>query len=606
MSTSYTLRDLPLPVKVVASVFLMAVGVGYGSAMVQLHMQDSKSGQPMPTVDDVIKKFTGKVKYDPAKAPAAPVSTFVKLVSAPRTASFSGGGTMSPAFFEKDGGEWKKLCDADPATKPRLESQRAGEQVVAILWAESPPEARKRAYEEDKFAPADPAKSPKDVTPRFKNADGSFKVKSMIDARCARCHSKDGDPAQFPLETYDQIEGKYLAKPAAVTAQPGDWVKVEEPIGITKLTQSTHAHLLSFATLFSLTGLIFAFSSYPKVLRVVLGPWVVIAVFADVSLWWLARLSDQWGPYFAMGVVATGGAAGVGVALQIVLSLFNMYGAKGKVVLLVLFALGGGTGGLLWVNKIQPELDRKVQEAQCPVQPEPKPQPKADGGTVNAQNGNGQSGGTNDKKAADTPHVPINDLDRLLTLPVRDAEGKVVPPDKVQFNGGETGTMTKAFFDKDKSKAYQKVMDDPAVPQPEKDKLKAQRQAELDAVVAWVRSPDAPRKLAYETDAFDAPASVPKLTPQFVKDGKVRVKAIIGARCAACHSPGEKQEDYPLTNYEELSNYLKPIVPPNTSPPPADAQPAPAPIPAPTPAPAPAKAVSLRTPRREILFETIS
>src|SRR5215207_2717604 len=60
---SYSLRDLPLPVKVVASVFLMAVGVGYTSAMVQLHMQDAKSGKPMPTMEDVILKYTGKKKF---------------------------------------------------------------------------------------------------------------------------------------------------------------------------------------------------------------------------------------------------------------------------------------------------------------------------------------------------------------------------------------------------------------------------------------------------------------------------------------------------------------------------------------------------------------
>ena len=62
---SYTLRDLPLPVKVVVSVFLMAVGVGYTSALVQLHMQDARDGKPMPTVDDVVRKYTGKVRHNP-------------------------------------------------------------------------------------------------------------------------------------------------------------------------------------------------------------------------------------------------------------------------------------------------------------------------------------------------------------------------------------------------------------------------------------------------------------------------------------------------------------------------------------------------------------
>ncbi len=82
---------------------------------------------------------------------------------------------------------------------------------------------------------------------------------------------------------------------------------------------------------------------------------------ADVSLWWLARLCDEWGPYFAMGIIGTGGAAGVGLAFQIVLSLFNMYGAKGKLVILLLFLLAGAGAGLVFVNKIKPGLKEKQE-----------------------------------------------------------------------------------------------------------------------------------------------------------------------------------------------------------------------------------------------------
>ena len=79
---SHTLRDLPLPVKVVATVFLLAVGVGYSSAMLQLHLQDSKSGKPMPTPDDVVLKFTGKKPYDPnAPLPPAPASRLEALIT---------------------------------------------------------------------------------------------------------------------------------------------------------------------------------------------------------------------------------------------------------------------------------------------------------------------------------------------------------------------------------------------------------------------------------------------------------------------------------------------------------------------------------------------
>src|SRR5262245_32440298 len=100
---SYTLRDQPLPVKVVAAGCLMAVGIGYTSAMVQLHMKDAKSGKPMPTIEDVIRKYCGKARYNPNAPP--PVSRFVQLVSAPRSAKWGGTSSMVPAFFEKDGGD---------------------------------------------------------------------------------------------------------------------------------------------------------------------------------------------------------------------------------------------------------------------------------------------------------------------------------------------------------------------------------------------------------------------------------------------------------------------------------------------------------------------
>ena len=33
---------------------------------------------------------------------------------------------------------------------------------------------------------------------------------------------------------------------------------------------------------------------------------MVLAIFADVALWWLARTCDEWGPYFAWGIIGTG------------------------------------------------------------------------------------------------------------------------------------------------------------------------------------------------------------------------------------------------------------------------------------------------------------
>lgn len=538
---SITLRDLPLPVKVVASVFLMAVGAGYGSAMVQLHMQDSKSGQPMPTVADVIRKYTGKVKFDPANPPPAPVSRLHALVMS-EDVEISGK-SMVAAFTTSDRAKGDlKFATAIKGKSPdqvkQIEAERRGERVALALWINAPDADRSTAYASDKF-PMPDGKAPGALTSAFKDGT-ALKVRSLLEARCVTCHSKGGDKEDVPLGTYEEVS-RWMQVDAAVPVN--GYIKVEEPVSITKLTQSTHAHLLSFAVLFSLTGLIFACSSYPTGMRVILGPWVVIAVFADVSLWWLARLCEEWGPFFAMGIIGTGGAAGMGLGAQITLSLFNMYGRKGKLMLALMFGAGAGLAGFLFVNKIQPILAAKQN-------------------AVNGKDDKKDIGKkTEDKKPEDkkvTPpkaYVPTTELDRLLTLPAVDSSLKPIG-DKPSFNGGDTGNMVAALFEKDKT--YKKIMEG-ADAQADKDKLKAQREAELAAIQAWVRSPEAARKAAYTGDALDATELASKVDPMFAKDGKVLVKSLLDARCATCHNPDGKQGDYPLTKYEEFEKYLKPL-----------------------------------------------
>ncbi|MCS6864757.1 MAG: hypothetical protein RMJ56_18175 [Gemmataceae bacterium] len=552
---SYTLRDLPLPVKVVASVFLLAVGLGYSSAMVQLHMQDAKSGQPMPTVDDVIRKYTGKVKYDPNNPPPAPMSRLEALISSPLIEISSA--SMAGAFFAQSRAERER----NPIPEDVFRAQRTGEQTAIQLWINTPEDQRQAAYNADRFIPP-PGKMPAAITPEFL-AGEAIKVKSILDKRCGSCHSHGGEKENIPLDTYEGFRPYLVVEAAAPVA---GYVKVEEPISITKLTQSTHAHLLSWAVLFSLTGLIFAFSSYPTVVRCILGPWVVIAVFADTSLWWAARLSDAWGPYFAMGIIGTGAAAGLGLAAQIVLSLFNMYRTTGKIVLAALFALGAGIAGWLWTSTIQPALAEKQRAAQLTkVNPRPTEHPPKDPTQPQTDPNN------NRPKPEPKAYQPLNDLDRLLTLPVRDDNGQPLPPDQIQFNGGPKGSMVAAFFEKDKD--YKKWMDDPTIPQETKAQRQAERDAELAALQAWVRSPEAIRKPAYEANSFPVPESLAaRLTSEFIHNGKVRIKSLIDARCGTCHAPEKKQEDYPLTTYEELSLYLKPLAPqppaPNPAPPP--------------------------------------
>src|SRR5205814_776548 len=120
----FTLRQLPLPAKLVVTCFLMAVGLGYSSAMIQLHMQDARSGKPMPTVADVVAKFTGKRWHE--SAPARQVSQLEKLIMGPiEGAPFNGTGSMAPIFFHKDAGNFNRLINgAAPQVKAKIIAER--------------------------------------------------------------------------------------------------------------------------------------------------------------------------------------------------------------------------------------------------------------------------------------------------------------------------------------------------------------------------------------------------------------------------------------------------------------------------------------------------
>ena len=524
-STRFCLRDLPLPAKVVITCFLLAVGLGYSAALVQMHFQDSKSGEAMPTIADIVLKFTGKKKVE--GVPPPPVSTFVRLITAPEEASFGGSGTMAPAFFSKSPDFIEAVRGADH-TREQLRAQRTGERDALVLWATAEPADREKAYRDDHFGiPADTM--PKSITKQFLSDDGTaVKVKSIIDTRCVRCHRESGadkDAAgatSYPLDTYEGI-AKFLEVKEAPAV--GSWVKVQEPMSLTRLTQSTHAHLLSFAMLFSLTGLAFAFTSYRTSIRCAIAPLALIAIVTDVAFWWLARLSDNYGMYFAMAVVGTGGVAGMALGAQIVLSLWNMYGPKGKTVIALLLLLGGAVGTLVFTQVMMPGME---ENRKSPTKP--------------ANGGNGTGNGA--------PTVAMSRMERVLQLPGGSDRASVMA---IPFKTEPDFNMVRAMFDmdgKDEFALAKKEKDEAAM-----DMLMPERHGERLGLIAWIKSPDAERKATYEADAFPLPPDAKQTTKHYVADGKLKIQSLITDRCVRCHGDEEKAK---FDNYESMKPFLEP------------------------------------------------
>lgn len=350
----YSLRDLPTPAKLVISCFLCAVGLGYFSAMVQLHLQhSSRNGEPLPGKADVIEIFAGwKVATDADRA--EPKSKLQKLILGPiEGAPFNGSGSMAAAFFGKDS-EYRSALKDDPSQKETLDKERNGERTALDEWLKMPEPDRKKAFEDDRLS-IPPSFKDRPMTAAYISEDkSSIKVKTLFEERCSRCHKEGGDAANFRLETYDEI-AKYAVVPKSIEIVDG-MVRSERQIGIEKLTQSTHAHLLSFAMLFSLTGLTFAFTSFHVLIRSIIAPLAVVAQVADVSCWWLARI-DGYGPMFATTIIFTGTLVAMGLTLQILGSLLSMWTGKARVLMILVLLLGLGGLGYVGLKAIVPALE---------------------------------------------------------------------------------------------------------------------------------------------------------------------------------------------------------------------------------------------------------
>lgn len=344
----WILRDLPFAARLAIAVFLISVGFGYFSALVNLHFQSAKPGDPLPTPDDAVAEY-----HSPGS-----VTQFERLIEAHPNLPFNGQGSMRSAFTSRAGGWDKARRTKAKAMKLDLDKPEdlkkatdavaldlEGERRALLAWVRlTDVEKQKQTYEDDLFElTGDLAKIP--ITSRYVDEESgprSAKIKSIIDGRCKRCHSENvgGAGSHYPLDNYEEI-ALYL-KP-----EPGNGKSVA------KLALSTHVHLLGFSMLYGLTGLVFALTGWPGFFRLILAPLPLLAQMADISFWWLARLDGAQGEMFARLIPVSGTVVAVGLGLQIILSLYSLFGRFGKVILTLLIvaaALGAYQAKILYLD----------------------------------------------------------------------------------------------------------------------------------------------------------------------------------------------------------------------------------------------------------------
>jgi hypothetical protein len=375
-SRRFTLRDLPFVARLTLALFLIAVGFGYFSALVQLHVQQASPGQILPGDEELRATYHG----------TGGMSVLERLVTANENLPFDGSGTMRPAFkqraldyngpvfedraYEKYAAslppdlkdeekqdKWDKLDSKERQKKideaqDEIRKEHEGEADALVAWIHA--DADKASYDGDNFPRPDSLKDTP-ITKKYLTEDKKgVKIRSLIRSRCARCHQAGREVPDAPLTEYKQV----LRYAKMDSAQTG-------PMPMRKLAQSTHVHLLGFSMLYGLTGLIFALTSWPGIIRLVIAPLALVAQVVDISFWWLARLQDPYGSVFAKCIMYSGGVVAVALGLQILLSLFSLFGWFGRVVLVLLILLLLAGGYFLHtpvLEVVAPDLVPKVKE----------------------------------------------------------------------------------------------------------------------------------------------------------------------------------------------------------------------------------------------------
>jgi len=132
-------------------------------------------------------------------------------------------------------------------------------------------------------------------------------IAPIITANCASCHNpKSGLPIP-PLTSYAEV-----AK--LVQQDPGP--------SISQLARVSHIHLFGISIIFLLTGAIFGLSGTSIWLRVSLVVLPYVTIVMDVGSWWATK---YFSPIFAYIVIGGGALMGAALALQIFISLWEMW-----------------------------------------------------------------------------------------------------------------------------------------------------------------------------------------------------------------------------------------------------------------------------------------
>ncbi len=131
-------------------------------------------------------------------------------------------------------------------------------------------------------------------------------IKPLFDERCVVCHSPDSGLQIPDLSSYEGVK---------------EVANVDMGVSLYSLMKVSHIHLFGIALVALGIGLVFRFALLPAWFQHTLTLLPFVAIFIDIAAWFLTK----WDPIYAYTVIFAGGLLGLSWALQITISLYQIW-----------------------------------------------------------------------------------------------------------------------------------------------------------------------------------------------------------------------------------------------------------------------------------------
>lgn len=139
------------------------------------------------------------------------------------------------------------------------------------------------------------------------------KIAPILNSRCVMCHSEAAGMGLPPLTSYEEVI---------------KLTKMDTGASVQSLVRVSHIHLFGIAFILFFVGRIFILCEMPVLVKRITVAIPFIAMLLDILSWYVTKVY----PEFAVVVVAAGGLMGLSFGAQILVSLYQMWFYKPKIV----------------------------------------------------------------------------------------------------------------------------------------------------------------------------------------------------------------------------------------------------------------------------------